>query len=52
MAAMSTLRYWWAQWSLTYYRIALQQIDPMHEDVQHIVSEINRIEASLRRRLL
>lgn len=45
---MSTLRYWWLQWSHAYHRLALRQIDPSHPDVPYIVSEINRLNNAMK----
>lgn len=33
---------------LAYFRRALREIDPLHDDVPHIVHSINRLEAERR----
>jgi hypothetical protein len=32
--------------ALAYYRWAIREIDPLHEDVPHIVRRINELEAT------
>ena len=36
----SVLTYWWAQWSLMYYKAALSNLHPSHPDVPEIVHHI------------
>lgn len=37
MAVINLYRTFWLQIMIWYYKLALQQIDPTHEDVPHIV---------------
>jgi hypothetical protein len=41
---MKALRPLWRLWALTWYRWALSEIHPLHDDVPHIVHTIRRLE--------
>jgi hypothetical protein len=41
---MNPIRYFWRQWCLCFYRWALREIHPLHEDVPYILFRIRELE--------
>lgn len=42
---MNPLRYFWREWKLAYFELAIRVIDPLHPDVPYIVQQINALKA-------